>query len=123
MSSNSETKDRPIRPRIQPALLTKMDIDAILFAKKIHGGIKKSTDHYKLGHKESRIFGMRNIPIAMLILMVHRTYLLGLLLKMQLDMKIIIKIQKSSLWKIQNQILMKSRKGKRLICVECSEKS
>ena len=49
MSSDSETKDRPIRPRIQPAMLTKMDIDAILFAKKIHGGIKKCTEHYKIG--------------------------------------------------------------------------
>ena len=49
MSSNSETKDRPYRPRIQPAMLTKMDVDAVLFAKKIHGGIKKCTDHYKLG--------------------------------------------------------------------------
>ena len=40
MSSDSETKDRPIRPRIQPAMLTKMDIDAILFAKKFTAELK-----------------------------------------------------------------------------------
>ena len=46
MSSKSETKNRP---RIPPTLLTRLDIDAIRHAKNIHGGIKKYTEHYKIG--------------------------------------------------------------------------
>ena len=49
MTSNSETKERQFRPRFPPALLTREDIDAIRHAMKIHGGIKKCTEHYKIG--------------------------------------------------------------------------
>src|SRR5919108_5595672 len=49
MTSNSEIKERPFRPKNPPAKLTQLDIDAITYAKNIHGGIKKCTEHYKIG--------------------------------------------------------------------------